>query len=276
MTPEILGLVLFAALLHAAWNAIVQQSDDPLLAQWLVIAAGSVLCFPLMFVAAPPGPETWPWLALGVTIHTAYYLLLAESYRVGDLSQVYPLARGTAPPLVALASLMLIDEPISAGGLAGVGLVSVGVLSLAHGGAGSTRTVPLALVVGCLIAGYSVVDGMGVRSSASALTYIVWLEVLCGIPITVVALARRRGRVRSYLRTSGVSGAVGGLIAVLAYSAVLFAYSRAPLAEVSALRETSVIFGAGIGAFLLQEGFGPRRLAAAALVAVGIATLQLA
>ena len=276
MTPEILGLVLFAALLHAVWNAIVKQSGDPLLAQWLVIAAGSLLCFPLIFVTPLPGPESWPWLALGVGIHTAYYLLLAESYRVGELSQVYPLARGTAPPLVAVASLLLIDEPLSTGGLAGIGLVSVGVLSLARGGPESSRAVPLALAVGCLIGGYSVVDGMGVRTSASPLTYIVWLEVLCGVPITVVALARRRGRVRTYLRQGGVSGAVGGIISTLAYAAVLFAYSRAPLAEVSALRETSVIFGVAIGAFLLREGLGPRRLIAATLVALGVSALQLA
>lgn len=276
MTPAIVGLVLMAALLHAVWNAIVKQSDDPLLAQWCVIVAGSLLCFPLIFVVAPPSPETWPWLALGVAIHTAYYLLLAESYRVGELSQVYPLARGAAPPLVAMASLLLIDEPISTGGLAGVGLVSLGVLSLARGSPGPSRAVPLALTVGCLIGGYSVVDGMGVRTSASPFTYIVWLEVLCGAPITVVVLARRWGRVRPYLRTGGVPGAVGGIISTLAYAAVLFAYSRAPLAEVSALRETSVIFGAAIGAFLLREGFGRRRIAAAALVVVGVATLQLA
>ena len=275
MTVEIFGLVLAAALLHAVWNAIVKRSSDPLLGQWLVIAMGAVLCAPLAFVAPLPAPESWPWLAAAVSIHTVYYLSLAESYRIGDLSQVYPLARGSAPPLVALAAFLLVDEPLSTGGLAGVGLVSIGVISLASGRGALDRAVPLALGVGVLIGGYSVVDGIGVRRAGSPFAYIVWLEVLCAIPITLVVLVRRRGRIAAYLRSEGAAGASGGVIATLAYAGVLYAYSRAPLAEVSALRETSVIFASVIGAFVLHESFGARRITAAMLVACGIAALNL-
>jgi drug/metabolite transporter (DMT)-like permease len=277
LSPEIFGLVLLAALLHAAWNAIVKQSDDPLLAQWLVIVAGSLLCLPFAFWFAFPLPESWPLLAAGVTIHTAYYLMLAESYRVGDLSQVYPLARGSAPIIVAAASVLWIDEPLSNGALAGVGIVGIGVTSLAIGRRSSkSHAVPLALTVGLSIGAYSVVDGLGVRSAGSPFSYIVWLEIFCGFPITAVVLVRRsRSQIAAFLRHSGGRGTFGGIISTLAYACVLWAYSVAPLASVSALRETSVIFGAAIGAMLLGEPFGTRRIAAAAVVAAGVTLLQL-
>jgi drug/metabolite transporter (DMT)-like permease len=206
-----------------------------------------------------------------VSIHTAYYLLLAESYRRGDLSQVYPLARGSAPLIVAAGAYLLVDEPLGRAGLVGVGLVCAGIISLASRG----PALPLALSVGALIGCYSLVDGIGVREAGSAFAFIVWLEVLCGIPMTCVVLYRRWGRIAEYARTRGLHPAVGGLVSTIAYASVLYAYSRAPLAEVSALRETSVVFAAAIGAGLLGEPLGTRRILAAATVALGAAILQI-
>lgn len=274
MSPEVFAVVLGAALLHASWNAIVKRSGDTLLGQWLVIVAGSALCVPLLFLAPLPEPASWPWLAAAVALHTVYYLSLAESYRLGDLSQVYPLARGSAPLIVAAGAYWLVDETLSPLELACVALVCAGVLSLARGGA--RRPVLLALFVGCTIGAYSVVDGIGVRRAGSVLAYLAWLEVLCGIPISLVVLARRRGRVLAFLRTNGRSGVLAGFISTLAYAGILWAYSGAPLASVSALRETSVIFAAAIGALLLREPMGAWRIGAAALVAAGVALLNLA
>jgi drug/metabolite transporter (DMT)-like permease len=276
--PHVVALVLVAAVLHALWNALVKTSGDRLLTTATVIGTGSLACAALVPLVEPPAPASWGFLALSVLVHNLYYACLLESYRLGDLSQVYPIARGTGPLLVALLSAPLAGEPLSAVSLGGVLLVTAGIYSLAAGRrprARLDRAVVWALGTGILIAAFTLVDGLGVRRAQSPLGYIAWLEMLVGVPIGLVALARRGARLRPFLVASGARAAGGGVMATAAYGVVIWAYSRGALAPIAALRETSVILASLIGALALGEPFGRRRVVASVVVAVGAVLLNL-
>lgn len=279
----VLTLVLFAALLHAAWNALVKSSGDSWLTSLMLFAAGSGACALALPFVAVPARESWPYLALGIFLHNGYIAFLLLSYRAGDLSHVYPLARGFAPLLVAAFSGRIVGEHLSPLEVAGTALVSLGIASLAlergaagAAGAGRGRAAGYALATGVWIAAYTLVDGMGVRKSGATLGYIVWLQALESIPFVAVTLALRRGEVRAFAGSrAGRRGIVGGLMATLAYSLVLWAYSLGAIAPIAALRETSTIFAALLGTFVLGEPFGRRRILAAVVVASGVAALNI-
>jgi drug/metabolite transporter (DMT)-like permease len=272
------ALVLLAAVLHATWNALVKAGGDRLAVMALTMglpALPSALALP--FVAAPL-PASWPFLFASIVVHTAYFASLVYAYRHGDLSQVYPIARGAAPVLVALGAWLLAGERPSLQAALGVLTVSGGVVSLAGRG-GPRRAVEgpavvLALLTACLIGLYSIIDGLGVRSAGTAAGYILWLFALTGLPFTAFVLWRRRGRLRAAFGPSLRSGIGAALISSLAYGIVIWAMSVAPMAQVVALRETSVVMAAAIGALFLGEPFGRRRIAAAAVVALGAVLLQ--
>lgn len=276
--PLLLALVLLAALLHAVWNALIKASDDAWLTSFMVFGTGSVVCALLLPFVEPPPRESWPFLAAGVALHNIYMVFLLLCYRAGDLSHVYPLARGSAPLWVAALSGRIVGESLAAHEIAGVGLVSAGILSLALGGEASARrdrAALLALVTGVWIACYTLVDGMGVRRSGRALSYILWLQALEAIPFALVTLALRGREVLRFAARSGGRGALGGLLATGGYSLVLWAYSLGALAPIAALRETSTILAAAIGTLLLGEPFGRRRVVAAGLVAAGVLVMSL-
>lgn len=273
------ALVLLAAVMHASWNALVKKAGDRLLTMtflsfWPMLPALAASIFWLK----PPARESWPFLFGSMTIHVGYYIGLLKAYRYGDLSQVYPLARGTAPVLVALLSAVVVGELLSPAGFLGVALVSLGTASLAfergwpkgdHG-----RSVSFALLTAFTIMLYTVVDGMGVRRSGSPLGYIAWLFTIDGFPLFIASLIWRRREALPYLRQSWHIGLIGGLLSFAGYGIVIWAMSLGAMAQVSALRETGVIFAAIIGALFLREPFGRRRIAAAAIVAIGIIILQ--
>jgi drug/metabolite transporter (DMT)-like permease len=273
----VLGLVLLSALLHASWNALTRRSVDPLLAIWLV----TLCCGAVAGLATPwvdfPRREAWPYLAGSVVLHLAYQLFLAHAYRVGDLSQVYPIARGLAPCVVAALAAMLAGEVPGAVQLAGLALVSGSIAGLALGGARHAR-VPraagAALVTGILIGAYTFVDAAGVRAAGRAFDYIAWVLLLDSLPMSILALALRRREALGFLRAELRYGLAGGVMAAAGYGIVMWAMSRASMAGVAALRETSVIFAAWIGTRLLGEPFGGRRIVAAAGVAAGIVLLR--
>jgi uncharacterized membrane protein len=271
--------------LHASWNALVKSGGDPYLRLAIVNLTHTIAVLPLLPFVGFPAAAAWPWLIASVLLHLAYYFLLAAGYRVGDLSHVYPIARGVAPPLVAVGAVLVAGEVLSLTGSLAVLLVCLGIWIIAvrrsaeppHAGAALTQGRPLllALGTGTAIAGYTIADGMGGRASGDVLAYIVWLFLLDGWPFALLVVMKRGTRALALTLPKAWKPAVGGgIMSVVAYGMVIWAMSAAPMAYVSALRETSVLLAAAIGTLLLGEPFGRRRILAAGLVVIGVAILQ--
>ncbi len=277
---HIVLLVLLAAALHAGWNALVKSGQDRVLTMALVIGSGAAASGLALPFVALPARESWVFLLLSTLIHVGYFFFLLQAYRVGDLSHVYPVARGTAPLLVALGAALFAGEALSAAQLGGLLLVSLALGSLAFEprGVGRRDLRPFLFGLGtaAFIGAYTVTDGMGVRLAGGPLSFILWHFFLDGIPLTLYALIARRGQIGPYLRAHWKPGLAGGAMCALAYGVVIWALNLGPMATVSALRETSVIFAAVIGSLALRESFGLRRLTVAALVAAGLAVMNLA
>ncbi|HEX5794526.1 MAG TPA: DMT family transporter [Geminicoccaceae bacterium] len=277
MDPQIFALVLGAALLHASWNALVKIGGDPFVRLAVVNLVGGLCALPFLAIVAIPASESWPYLFGSIVIHHAYYLALAYGYRFGDLSHVYPIARGIAPPLVAIVAWGFASEAPGVLGAIAVVVISGGILSLAVGADGrlaAAKPLALALATGVSIAGYTLCDGLGGRMAGDVFGYIVWLFVIDAVPFTALVALRYRARLDEALARAWRPAALGGVLAAGAYAMVIWAMTRAPMAQVSALRETSVIMAALIGTRLLREPFGTRRVVAASLVAAGAVLLQ--
>jgi drug/metabolite transporter (DMT)-like permease len=230
------------------------------------------------FVPLPLKPS-WLFIFLSTVAHCGYYLFLLLAYREGELSQVYPLARGTAPLLVAISGFIFAGESLSVAGCVGVALVSIGVASLAFErglpSGGQRHAVTCAVVTGLFIAFYSVVDGLGVRRAGMAASYISWLFLLEGIPFLIYSLWRRGRSSLVLIKAQWRRGVLGGIISTASYAIAIWAMDHGALAQIVSLRETSVIFGALIGTLLLGDRFGPVRIGAAILVAGGNLLLHL-
>jgi drug/metabolite transporter (DMT)-like permease len=270
MSPDLLyGLVLLAAAAHAIWNALIKRSADAVMMMAAIRLVGLVFGLSVLpFVPWPTG-STWILLALACVATFAYYGLLIQSYQIGDLSVVYPIARGSAPALLALIAFVALDERLASTQIAGIILITMGILALVIGKGVDRKAVGFALATGISIAAYSFLSGLGVRSSASVLGFQAWLEILTGIGMLAFTMVRRTGRIRGFLQTSGGLGLVAGVLSVGGYLAFLTAAKVLPLAPVAALRECSLVLGTAIGAALFREGFGIRRIVAATLVAAG-------
>jgi drug/metabolite transporter (DMT)-like permease len=278
LDPVVAALVLLAAVLHAAWNAITKSSQDPLLAIWLItLVAGVVGAIGATGVPLPH-PEAWPYLIASMGIHLAYMLFLVHAYQHGDLNRVYPIARGLAPVVVAALAAALAGESLTLAQTVGLVICCGAISSLAFADAGlrgvSGRAVSSAVMTGLLIGAYTVVDGSGARRAGEPLSYVAWNFMLDAFPISIAAFALRRGRIRSHLRIGLLPGVAGGVMSAIAYGIVMWALARAPMASVASLRETSVVFAALLGARVLGEPLGKRRLAAAVVVAAGLVLLQ--
>jgi len=225
-----------------------------------------------------PAPASWGLLGLSVLLHTGYKVLLMQSYQVGDLNQVYPLARGTAPLLVAVVAGLFLGERLGPWQLAGVVGVCGGLVLLLEWGRAARHTRPmvgLALATGIAIAAYTITDGLGVRRSGTDLGYVAWLFLLGGLPIPLYTVAVHRRRLATRVRDRLGVGVVAGALSLGAYGLVIWAQRRGALAVVAALRETSVLVAALIGSLLFREQFGSRRVMAAACIATGIVCLNL-
>lgn len=274
----VLILVLVAALLHACWNALVKVNADRLVGIALLAASAGLVSFAIIPWVAPPAAPSWPYLACSVLLHVGYNLFLIRAYAYGDLGQVYPLARGAAPLLVALVSVVFIGESLSLGGLTAVLLLALGVMSLAFKGGGALPTDPravgFALITSMFIAGYTVTDGLGARLSGSAHSYALWLFALDALPMTAIAIAFRRGSLLQTVERSWLPGLAGGAMSLGAYWIVIWALTQAPMALVAALRETSVVFAALIAVVWLNERFTGWRICATAAVGLGVVLLR--
>jgi drug/metabolite transporter (DMT)-like permease len=266
------AIVLLAAVLHAVWNGLVKASEDRAIVLALISLGHVVFGLVLVLLAPLPAVASWPFIAGSTLIHWAYYFLLYHSYRLGDLSQVYPIARGIAPVLVALGAQFAVGEVLPAGAWAGILMVSAGILLLSRRAlmsAAATKATGAALATGTCIAAYSIADGMGVRVAEGAIGYIGWLFVS---EIFVVGfIFWRRGREMLFVKRSvWATGMVGGLVSAVAYGLVIYAKSLTLLGLVSTLRETSVIFAALIGVLFLGERPWKPRILAAGIVLAGV------
>ena len=268
--------VIAAAVTHAAWNAIAHGIKDQTLAFALIGVGGIAVGIPLVIVAAMPRGDCWPYLLGSVAIHVFYNLLLMQCYRLGEFSQVYPLARGTSPLVVTILAAIFIHEHLTLPQVAGVLVVSAGLATLVLAGRRPGRAAFAAAVgTGLTIAAYTTVDGVGVRLSGSPVGYIGWLMVLESLCVPMFAVLRRRHVLLKQPKRILLAGLAAGALSVLAYGLVLWAQTRGALAPIAALRETSVIFGAIIGTLIFREPFGRSRIAATVLVATGIVLLNL-
>ena len=278
LTLLIIVIVIGAGALHACWNAIAKQVKDGLMAfAWIGLAAGAIGGVGLLFTGMPYRAAI-PYAVASGVIHLGYNLGLMNSYRLGAFNQTYPIARGISPLVVAIGAYFFAHEHLGAAALAGVVILAVGLMSLAFSAGRITRAdspaVIAAIFTGLTIAAYTIVDGLGVRHSHDPWAYAALLFVLEGPPIAVVAAFRRPAS--QWRDTAAMRyGVLAGALSVIAYGIVLWAQSRAPLAEVAAIRETSVVFAALIGFLVLREDFGRRRVAAAVVIATGIVLIGL-
>lgn len=277
MTAFALGVVLFSALLHAGWNAMLKAVDDRAGVLGAVSLAHALAGVVLISLSPFPDRASWPFIFISTVVHYGYYVLLFRAYRHGDLSQVYPISRGLAPAFVAISAYVLIGESLTPFGWAGLALVSGGICLLAvmRGAVQAQRsTIGLALVLGLCIGTYSVADGIGIREAGTATGYMGWLFLFeAPVPLTI-ALHRRRNRGHFAVRTI-VLGLMGGVAAVTAYGLVLYVKTIAPLGAVSALRESSVIIAALIGIVVFGERPWHGRILAACVVACGVVALAM-
>lgn len=276
MSAAAFDVVLFAAFLHATWNAIVKGSGDKLLTTVLItVFAAGVSAILLPFLALP-ARASWPCLAASAVLQTGYFTLVAATYRAADMSLAYPLMRGAAPLIVTLASVSWLGEALPAGAWGGILLICGGIAALALAARdGGGRGVLFALATACVIAAYTLVDGAGVRLSGAPAAYTLWLNLLTGVPFGLWLLIARPPSFRPYLRRNWSFGLIGGVGTLLSYGLALWAMTQAPVAVVSALRETSILFGAAISALVLKEDVGRRQIAAASLILAGAVCIRL-
>jgi len=264
------ALVLTAALLHAGWNVLLKVSGDRLVAAAVQSVAGALVLAPFLIADGYP-VDRWASLAASGLFHLGYGLTLVGAYERGDLSVMYPVARGTAPLLVTVGAAVFLDDTLGGLGVVGVVLIAAGILGVVrHPGRGATW----AFACGCFIAGYSLVDGAAVRVEGGSLRYTAALLVTNAVTLSTVALARRGPRrALSAARSGGARQLLGGVASAVAYLLVLISARWAPLGAVSAVRETSVVIGAIAGWRLLGEPFGRARAIGAAVIAVGLVVL---
>lgn len=274
MSSLVVVLVLGSALLHASWNALLRSDADRLKFIAVMSSLCALIALPVGLLAPTPAPESWPYVAASGAVQIAYCLLLVRSYRDGHLAQVYPIARGTAPLVVTLGAALLAGERLTPLGLAGVALVSSGITAIALGkGRPDVRTAAAAVATGIAIASYMLIDGLGVRLSGSPIGYAAWQAVAQGAPMPFIYLLLRRQWPTMAVDANLARVVVGAAISVLAYGVVLWAMSLSPMGQVSALRETSILFAAVIGAVFLREPFTPRGLLGAGMIAAGAVAL---
>jgi drug/metabolite transporter (DMT)-like permease len=270
MSTEISLIVLLAALLHASWNALLRAGTDRLWSMTMMCIAVALVCGGLAFVVPMPARASWGCAILSALLHVGYNLFLVRTYRSGDLGQTYPIARGSSPLLVSLGAAIFareLPDPIS---LAGVLLVSGGIISLAFQGRRlGLDNLAYALGTGCFIGAYSVTDGIGARLSGTPVGYTIWMCLLWGVmmPPVYAVLRNWRSLIRGPRETLVAAG--GGIVSLVAYGMIIFAMSLGPMGPVSALRETSVVFAALIARFFLHERLTGYRMASCIVVAVG-------
>lgn len=281
MSPLVLSAVLFAALLHATWNAMIKVSGDRLVIMGVTTAATSILSLPILFYLPLPAPESWPYLILSACVHTFYMLVLVRAYGLGDFAQVYPLSRGSAPLLTATLGFLILNESMELSELSGMLLIVVGIFGLAlETSAGvlqlSRPALFYSLLTGLCITAYSLVDGIGVRLSGNSLSFILWMFFLDGFLIPMIAFTRRPREVfLTTLKEVWKTGLLVSILSTTGYAIIVWAFSQERIAPVAVLRETSVLFAMLISVLFIKETFSTLRAAIISLILAGIILLGL-
>jgi drug/metabolite transporter (DMT)-like permease len=278
MSLTVLIVLIFAAALHAGWNAAVKKVDDREAAAIAVAAGGGVIAIGALPLLPPMAPEAFVFVIVTSLVHILYFALLARAYRGADLSVAYPLMRGLAPILVTGFGAVVLSEYTGVVGFLGIVLVSLGVIALGLEGLRAGRSgrpaIGAALLNAAIIASYTLVDGVGVRLSGEAATYAAWVMLASGVTNASWVLLRQGAPMARRLARHAGLGLVGGAMSGISYGLALWAMTVAPIAFVSAVRETSVLFAAALGATVLHERFGALRWAAAAVVVAGLVAVK--
>jgi len=286
LTWPVVLAVLCGALLHASWNALIKSGNDKALDTALVHFLGALIALPVALWVGPPPMQAWPFIAASLVIHIGYYIALVGAYQHGELGLTYPIMRGFAPMLVALASGLALSESPTLVSWLGIGGITLGValVGLAHPGEAlhHRKALMFAFSNAAIIALYTVVDGRGVRTSVvddhGALRYVMALFVLDGIAYPTLVWLRRsaegRREIVRYARRRWPVAALGGSASIASYAIALWAMTRAPVASVAALRETSVLFAALLGTLLLKERFGMQRAVGTGVIVGGVMALR--
>ncbi|PWE32083.1 hypothetical protein DDZ14_11550 [Maritimibacter sp. 55A14] len=278
MSAGVFAIVLLAALLHAVWNALVKSGADKTVAMLAVVLGQGLAGLAGMGVAPLPNPACWPWLLGGLILHLGYQTFLVAAYRLGDLTQVYPIARGVSPLLVAGGSALILGVAFTALELLAIAMIAIGIASISlvrrADGIFQGKAAALALVTGGFIASYSLNDGIGARVAGTALGFYGALAVLNALACAGLAAFWRPALITAALREARVL-LVGGGASFTAYALVVHAFTLAPIALVTALRETSIVFALLIGVAFLGERLNLMKVVATAMTLAGAALLRL-
>jgi drug/metabolite transporter (DMT)-like permease len=280
MSGLVFAAVLLAAALHAVWNALVKGGADKHLGMVAVVLGHVPLAVLGLIFAPAPAPESWPYIAVAMVLHAGYQLFLLASYRIGDLTQVYPIARGSAPLLVAGISVVFLGVHLQPLEIAGILTIGLGILSLMlvrqGDGSRNLRAAGLAFVTGCFIAAYSLVDGIGVRLAGSPLGFFSWLAIGSAVIVTLATAVTNPGVFRRLPTEGARTFLIGGSASFIAFAIVIWAFTQAPIALVTALRETSIVFALLIGVFFLKESLNLVKVLSTFLTLAGAALLKVA
>ena len=272
--------VLAAALLHASWNALLKGKADRLTGMAAVVLGHAPFAIVALAMAPAPDPASYPYLGAGILLHVGYQLILVRAYDLGDLTQVYPIARGSAPLIVAALSVGALGVTLAPAELAAVALIACGIVSLAlvrrADGQRNPTAAALAVVTGCFIAAYSLVDGLGARLAGTSLGFYAWLALGNAVLMAGFLALRAPGRFRTVATTGRGMFLIGGGASFAAYALVTWAFTQAPIALVTALRETSIVFALLIGVWKLKERLDLAKLVSTMTTLAGAALLRLA
>ncbi|WP_343561475.1 DMT family transporter [Kiloniella sp. b19] len=278
MTLTVFLSILLAAFLHALWNALVKGSGNKFSTMAAVVLGHVPIAVALLPFVPLPAPESLPYLLAGALLHMGYQLFLLFSYRVGDLTQVYPVARGSAPLIVATVSILFLGITLGTVQLIAILIIAAGILSLClvrqADGTQNSKAALLALVTGCFIAAYSLVDGIGARLAGTALGFFCWLAIFNGFGFALLACAHRSCSLKSILKDNFRVFALGGSASFCAYALVVWSFTQAPIALVTALRETSIVFALLIGVFVLREKLNLTKVLSTMITLFGAALLR--
>jgi len=280
MTVTVFLAVIGAALLHAVWNALVKGGADKLVSLTAVMFGHTPFAIVAVLIAPPLGSDAFPFLAAGILLHLGYQLFLLYAYGAGDLTQVYPIARGSAPLIVAFVSITVLGVTLQGVELLAVLIIGIGIVSLAlvrrADGLRNGKAAVFALITGCFIAGYSIIDGMGARAGGTSLGYFGWLAIGNNIALAAIVAMRAPQTFGKLWQTGHRLFWLGGGASFIAYAIVTWAFTQAPIALVTALRETSIIFALLIGVFFLKERLDLMKVFSTMTVLIGAALLRLA
>ena len=280
MSWEVTAAVLLAAAVHAGWNATIKRGGDPLYETTLIHAWVALPALPLLALLPWPGTTAGACLAASTAVHCVYYHAIAGAYRSGDLSFAYPVMRGSAPMLTALVAGLVLAEWPTAIGWAGIAAVCAGVIAIGAASARGAdrharrRSLRWALLAAATIVAYTLIDSTGARAAPTPWTYVAWLAAIEGPALAAIVGWRHGAALIGYARTRGAAPLAAGVASMLGYGVALWAMTRAPVALVAALRETSVLFALLIARALLGERVGAMRWAGAASIVAGVATLR--